>query len=313
MASRRWTIVGAAALRARARSDSRPGDPWRVGAAALDRLLRPSERIETWPSCSASRPTARASADHHGCAAGDRPGVLARREADRVLAAGRRDLPREPRRDRPAQAQLQLARQPTRLVAGRQAIAFLRSYGAQWRVYVMSAIGRREEAPAQAPPAGRPSWTANSKSILIPSGGDMVKIDAETGKVQKRFGMTIDIQISQNATVSPDARDSRLRRPAPQHGASGLRGGPVPAVRPLPGQHSGASSPATDRQRHRPGRLVAGREEPRLRRQGGADATRCQRRRPDDDRNGSARRGRRRGPGVAAALIAQPGRTRRLR
>lgn len=33
-----------------------------------------------------------------------------------------------------------------------------------------------------------------------------MKIDAQTGRVLKRFGLTLDIQIAQTATVSPDAR-----------------------------------------------------------------------------------------------------------
>jgi Tol biopolymer transport system component len=85
-------------------------------------------------------------------------------------------------------------------------IAFLRPYSAQWRVYVMSASGGAARRLPKAPPAGRPSWTANGKSILIPSGGDLVKVDARTGTVQKYYGMTIDVQISQTATASPDAR-----------------------------------------------------------------------------------------------------------
>ena len=85
-------------------------------------------------------------------------------------------------------------------------IVFLRPYQAQWRVYVMSESGGGKKRLPQAPSAGRPSWTPAGKAILIPSAGDLVKIDPQTGKVQKYFGMTIDIQIAQTATVSPDAR-----------------------------------------------------------------------------------------------------------
>lgn len=85
-------------------------------------------------------------------------------------------------------------------------IAFLRPYRAQWRVSVMSASGGGQRRLALAPPAGRPSWTPNGTAILIPAGGDLVKIDSQTGKVQKYFGLTLDIQTTQTATVSPDAR-----------------------------------------------------------------------------------------------------------
>jgi Tol biopolymer transport system component len=84
-------------------------------------------------------------------------------------------------------------------------IAFIRLYRTQWRVYVMSAAGGAQRRLPQAPPAGRPSWTANGKSILIPSGGSLAKIDPVTGNVQKYFGVTLDPSTSQTATVSPDA------------------------------------------------------------------------------------------------------------
>jgi Tol biopolymer transport system component len=84
-------------------------------------------------------------------------------------------------------------------------IAFIRVYRTQWRVYVMSAAGGAQRRLPQAPPAGRPSWTANGKSILIPSGGSLAKIDPVTGNVQKYFGVTLDPSTSQTATVSPDA------------------------------------------------------------------------------------------------------------
>jgi len=87
-----------------------------------------------------------------------------------------------------------------------QRIAFLRLVGKQWRVFSMSASGQAQLRVPQAPPAGRPSWTPNGKAIIIPSGGDLVKIDSRTGRVLKYFGLAIDPQIGQTATVSPDAR-----------------------------------------------------------------------------------------------------------
>lgn len=85
-------------------------------------------------------------------------------------------------------------------------IAFIRPYRGQWRVSVMSASGRQQRRLAQAPPAGRPSWTANGKSIFIPSAGDLIKIDSRSGKIQKYYGLTLDIVTAQTATVSPGAR-----------------------------------------------------------------------------------------------------------
>jgi Tol biopolymer transport system component len=85
-------------------------------------------------------------------------------------------------------------------------IAFIRVYRAQWRVYVMSAAGGTQRRLPQAPSAGRPSWTANGKSILIPAGGSLARIDPVTGGVQKYLGVTLDPSTSQTATLSPDAR-----------------------------------------------------------------------------------------------------------
>lgn len=85
-------------------------------------------------------------------------------------------------------------------------IAFLRPFRGQWRVFTMTPTGSGQRRLPQAPPAGRPSWTPKSDSILVPSGGDLVQIHAHTGRVQRYFGLTLDLQVTQNATVSPDAR-----------------------------------------------------------------------------------------------------------
>jgi dipeptidyl aminopeptidase/acylaminoacyl peptidase len=83
-------------------------------------------------------------------------------------------------------------------------IAFLRPFKSGWRLFVMSPTGTGQRRLPQAPPAGRPSWTKNSKSILIPSAADLVQVDAQTGRIQRYFGLTLDIQTTQNATISPD-------------------------------------------------------------------------------------------------------------
>lgn len=85
-------------------------------------------------------------------------------------------------------------------------IAFVRPYRAEWRLYTMSPSGTGERRLPQAPPAGRPSWSANGKSIFIPAAASIVKVDARTGNVQKRFSVRLDPAISQAATVSPNSR-----------------------------------------------------------------------------------------------------------
>ena len=83
-------------------------------------------------------------------------------------------------------------------------IAFLRPHKAGWGVYVMSSSGRGVRWLSKAPPAGRPSWTTDGKAILIPAGGDLVQINTRSGKPEKYFGLTLDIQTAGTATVSPD-------------------------------------------------------------------------------------------------------------
>jgi len=83
-------------------------------------------------------------------------------------------------------------------------IAFIRIYKTQWRLYVMSASGAGQTRLRLAPPAGRPTWTRDSKSILIPDSGSVTKVDARTGRVQTRYRAEIDPVDSQAATVSPD-------------------------------------------------------------------------------------------------------------
>jgi len=97
-------------------------------------------------------------------------------------------------------------------------IAFLRPFRTQWRLFVMSPTGAGPRRLPQAPPAGRPTWTPNGKSILIPSAADLIQVDSLTGKIQKYFGLTLDIQTTQTATVSPDARSVAYIGPRPSTG-----------------------------------------------------------------------------------------------
>jgi len=85
---------------------------------------------------------------------------------------------------------------------GRQ-IVFKRPSANGWSVYVMSASGAGQRRLPLAPSAGRPSWT--SRGLVIPSNSDLVKIDARTGRVQKRFGAFIDAMVGMDSTaVAPD-------------------------------------------------------------------------------------------------------------
>ena len=54
----------------------------------------------------------------------------------------------------------------------------------------MTSAGAAERRLPKAPPSGRPTWTAGG--LLIPSGGDLLKVDPTTGHVQKYYGAEID-------------------------------------------------------------------------------------------------------------------------
>jgi hypothetical protein len=92
----------------------------------------------------------------------------------------------------------------------------------------MSPTGAGQRRLPQAPPAGRPSWTPNNKSILIPSAADLVQVDAQTGRIQRYFGLTMDIQSSQNATVSPNGLLTAYLGPRLSTGPEDCGEGPCP-------------------------------------------------------------------------------------
>jgi len=82
-------------------------------------------------------------------------------------------------------------------------IAFVRPFQKAWSVYVVPSNGGPQRRLPHAPPAGRPSWT--QAGLLIPSGGDLVRIDPATGHVLKYYGAQIDVVWGQNTVaVSPD-------------------------------------------------------------------------------------------------------------
>jgi len=85
-------------------------------------------------------------------------------------------------------------------------IAFVRIFKTEWRLYVMTATGAGEKLLPKSPPSGRPSWTADSKSIFIPAGAGIAKVDARTGNVQKRYNVTLDPSISQAVTAAPNSK-----------------------------------------------------------------------------------------------------------
>jgi dipeptidyl aminopeptidase/acylaminoacyl peptidase len=82
-------------------------------------------------------------------------------------------------------------------------IVFVRPFKDGWKVYVMSSSGAAERRLPKAPPSGRPSWTGGG--LLIPSGGDLLKIDTTTGHVLKYYDVPIDAVWGLNSVaVSPD-------------------------------------------------------------------------------------------------------------
>jgi hypothetical protein len=82
-------------------------------------------------------------------------------------------------------------------------IAFVRPIGAAWRLFVLSTSGGTPHLLRKAPPAGRPSWT--KAGLLVPSGGDLLRVDPKTGRVLKYYGANIDAIWGLNTVaLSPD-------------------------------------------------------------------------------------------------------------
>jgi Tol biopolymer transport system component len=82
-------------------------------------------------------------------------------------------------------------------------IAFIRPGANGWLVYVVSSSGARAKVLSQSPPAGRPTWT--DKGLLVPTNGDLAKIDPRSGQTQRLFGALIDASIGMDTTaISPD-------------------------------------------------------------------------------------------------------------
>lgn len=114
---------------------------------------------------------------------------------------------------------------PTWSPAGGQ-IAFVRPDGPKWRLYVISTAGGAPRLLAKAPPAGRPSWT--KAGLLVPSGGDLIKVDPRNGRVLKYYGANIDAVWGLNTVaLSPDlARLTYVGSRAPDPGDKECGEGP---------------------------------------------------------------------------------------
>jgi len=109
-------------------------------------------------------------------------------------------------------------------------IAFVRPYNAAWTLFVMSSSGAGQHRLPKAPPSGRPIWTAGG--LLIPSGGDFLKIDPTTGHVLKYYGAEIDAIWGMNTVaLSPDRSTityvgARAPEPGDKECGDGLNAGP---------------------------------------------------------------------------------------
>jgi Tol biopolymer transport system component len=87
---------------------------------------------------------------------------------------------------------------PTWSPDGKQ-IAFVRPFKTGWKLHVMSSSGAREHALPKAPPSGRPTWTRGG--LVIPSGGDLLKLDPTTGHALKYYGVNIDAVWGMNSVA----------------------------------------------------------------------------------------------------------------
>lgn len=85
-------------------------------------------------------------------------------------------------------------------------IAFLRVIGKAWRLHVLSPAGGKPRLLREAPPAGRPSWRADSKAIFVPALGALARVNARTGKLERHIAISIDPSTGQSATLSPNSR-----------------------------------------------------------------------------------------------------------
>jgi Tol biopolymer transport system component len=99
------------------------------------------------------------------------------------------------------------------------AIAFLHPFRNEFHLYVMRADGRNQHRLRLSPaPASRPSWSPNGRSLLIEANGRLLQLDAHTGRVSRRFGLSVELAPSQALPgFSPNGRSVVYvgRRPEP--------------------------------------------------------------------------------------------------
>jgi Tol biopolymer transport system component len=107
-------------------------------------------------------------------------------------------------------------------------IAYLRPYRGDWRVHVMAPTGAGQQRLPEAPPAARPTWTADSRGLFFSSGADLIRVDARSGSVLKRYGLALDIVTSTTATVSPGGGKVAYVGPRISTGPEDCGEGPCP-------------------------------------------------------------------------------------
>jgi TolB protein len=116
---------------------------------------------------------------------------------------------------------------PTWSPDGKQ-LAFVRPWRKEWRVHTVSVTGGKAHRLPLGPPAGRPTWTANGKGIYTVTAGDLVRIDARTGRAIKYYGLTLDNVLAQAFTLSPSALRIAYVGPRVSTGPEDCGEGPCP-------------------------------------------------------------------------------------
>ena len=205
--------------------------------AALDRLLRDTAWRRAHRSALPDSSVRRRSAAAH-----DGRVLLLRSRPSRPTASGslrayrRRDPHHEHRRNGHPSPHDERPGQLPRLVARRQADRLHPARSkTEWTLHTMSSSGAGQRPLTKAPPSGRPSWTAGG--LLIPSGGDLLKIDPATGHVLKYYGAQIDAIWGLNSRralarslddhvrrrAEPPSRETRSAAKAPASGSRSTR------------------------------------------------------------------------------------------
>ena len=105
-------------------------------------------------------------------------------------------------------------------------VAFVHPVGQHTRVAVIASDGRRRRTLRLGPePMGRPAWTPDGRSLVVATAdGVFVRIDARTGKAQRRLGPSYDTRDGTPSwSLSPNGRTIALvgRAPSPP-GCAGL-------------------------------------------------------------------------------------------